>query len=141
MGLGVRVASELRVKGGNGRILNSDRQKNEQEVRGQQADWCEYSGMIAGKHVGILLMPDPKNFRRSWYHARNYGFVAANPFGRNALTGGPKSKVVVKPGEKFRLRFGILVYAAKTKDRVDLKAVYQDFLQTIDQQSKKQSVQ
>lgn len=136
MGLGVRVASELRVKGGNGRILNSDGLKNEQAVRGLQADWCDYSGIIDGQHAGMVLMPDPQNFRRSWYHARNYGFVAVNPFGRNALTGGPKSKVVVKPGEKFRLGFGILVYAANAKHRVDLKAAYQDFLRQIDRRLK-----
>jgi hypothetical protein len=121
----------LRVTGGNGRILNSDGQKNEQQVRGKQADWCDYSGMIAGQHVGMVLMPHPQNFRRSWYHARNYGFVTANPFGRHALAGGPKSKIVVKTGEKFRLRFGVLVYAAEAKNRIDLNAAYQDFLQTV----------
>ena len=136
MGLGVRVASELRVTGGNGIILNSDGLKNEQQVRGKQADWCDYSGTINGEHVGMVLLPDPQNFRRSWYHARNYGFVTANPFGRNALTGGPKSKVIVKPEESFRLQFGILVYTANGKNRVDLKAAYQNFMQQIDRLSK-----
>lgn len=125
MGLGVRVASQLRVKGGNGRILNSDGQRNEKNVWGKPAAWCDYSGTINGKHVGLTLMPGPENFRKSWYHARDYGALVANPFGRKALTGGAKSAVVVQAGETLRLRFGVLVRGG---DGVDLDAAYQELL-------------
>jgi hypothetical protein len=74
-------------------------------------------------------MPHPENFRRSWYHARDYGFIAANPFGRNALTGGPKSSVTVNPGEKFRLRFGVLVHSSPAEQPIDLKGAYADYLE------------
>ncbi|MEX2285449.1 MAG: PmoA family protein [Planctomycetaceae bacterium] len=128
-GLGFRVASPLRVKGGNGRMLASDGKQNEKEVRGSTADWVDYSGEIDGQRVGLTLMPDPRNFRRSWYHARDYGFIAANPFGRNALTGGPKSSVTVKPGEKFRLRFGVLIHSSPADQPINLKAAYADYLE------------
>lgn len=111
LGLGVRVRRGIRVKGGNGRILNADGLKNEKQVWGRATDWCDYSGMVDGQAVGITLMPDPKNFRRSWYHVRDYGLMLANPFGRHALTGGEKSAVTIKPGENFRLRFGVYVHA------------------------------
>ena len=58
--------------------------------RGKPADWCDYSGTIAGQRAGVTLMPDPRNFRRSWFHARDYGLLVANPFGRKALTGGDR---------------------------------------------------
>ncbi len=127
-GLGIRVASPLRVRGGNGRILNSDGLKNERQVWGKQADWCDYSGTIGDYRVGIMLMPHIDNFRRSWFHARDYGFVAANPFGRNALSGGKKSKVTVSPSETFRLRFAVLVYSQPKESELNLQAVYKDFL-------------
>lgn len=123
MGLGVRVATPITVKNG-GRILNSAGAKNEKEAWGKQADWCDYGGTIDGKEVGVALMPDPANFRRSWFHARDYGLLVANPFGQNAFARGEKSKVVVKKGETFRLRFGVLVHAGK----VDVGAAYAEWL-------------
>lgn len=122
MGLGLRLATPLAVKNG-GRIANGDGQKDEKGVWGKQADWCDYAGTIDGKSAGVTLMPDPKNFARSWFHARDYGLLVANPFGRSAFTRGEKSRVVVKPGETFRLRFGVLVHSGK----VDLAAAYKEW--------------
>jgi hypothetical protein len=121
MGLGIRVATDLTVTHG-GVITSSDGRKNEKEVWGRQADWCDYSG----RGVGIMLMPDPGNFRRSWFHARDYGLLVANPFGRQAFTKGEPSRVVVKRGETLSLRFGVLVHDSN----LDRHAAYQNFLQT-----------
>jgi hypothetical protein len=126
MGLGVRVATPLAVKHG-GRIVNSDRQRNESQVWGKPADWCDYSGAIGGRMAGLLLMPDPKNFRRSWFHARDYGVLVANPFGQNAFTKGAKSQVVVRPGESLRLRFGILAH----EGTIDPAAAYADWVRAL----------
>jgi hypothetical protein len=125
MGLGVRVATALAVKHG-GRIVNSDGRQNEKDVWGQPADWCDYGGVVDGQRVGVTLMPDPKNFRRSWFHARDYGVQVANPFGRRAFTQGERSEVVVKKGETFRLRFGVLVRGGT--EEPDLAAAYKDFV-------------
>jgi len=129
LGLGFRVRSELRVKGGRGRIQNSGGGVNEEQVWGRQADWCDYGGVVDGQRVGLLLMPSPRNFLRSWFHARDYGFTAANPFGRNAFTRGAKSRVVVKAGETFRLGYGVLVYAHPANDKLDLEQAYRDYVE------------
>lgn len=110
MGFGVRVATPITVKNG-GRILNSEGAVNEAGVWGKQADWADYSGTIDGRHVGITLMAHPDNFRKSWFHARDYGLLVANPFGQNAFTKGEKSQVVVKPGETLRLRFAAYLHS------------------------------
>lgn len=126
MGLGVRMATPLTVKNG-GEMRNSNGSKNEKQIWGKQADWCDYRGTIEGQPVGITLMTDRKNFRRSWFHARDYGLLVANPFGQNAFTKGEKSKVVVRKGQKLRLRFAILVYSGQ----VDVGAVYKEWLQAL----------
>jgi hypothetical protein len=133
MGLGVRMATPLAVVNG-GRIKNSDGLKNEADVWGQQAHWGQYWGVLDGREAGAFLMPDPRNFRRSWFHARDYGLLVANPFGRNAFTKGNKSRVVVKKGEPFRLRFGVLFYDAPPDKSPEGPAVYQDFLTQIERQ-------
>lgn len=134
-GLGIRVATPITEKNG-GRILNSDGLLNEKGVWGKQADWCDYSGSIDGRHAGMTLMPDPDNFRRSWYHARKYGFVAANPFGRKAMKAGRESKVVVKEGETFRLGYGLLVHSSPLDKKVDLDAAYRDYVNCVEKREK-----
>jgi hypothetical protein len=123
MGLGIRVATPLAVKNG-GTLQNSNAQSGEKQVWGRQADWCDYGGTIDGQPVGVTLIPDPANFRRSWFHARDYGFVAANPFGRQAFTKGEKSQVVIRAGESLRLRFAVRVRAAAG----DLPSAYNEAL-------------
>ncbi len=112
MGLGVRVATPITVKNG-GMLLDSIGRKNEKQVWGQQADWCDYSGVVDGQPVGVMLVPDPLNFRRSWFHARDYGVLVANPFGQRAFTRGEASRVVVPVGETLRLRFAIVAHSGE----------------------------
>lgn len=112
MGLGVRVATPLAVANG-GRIVNSAGQRNEAECWGKTALWADYGGTIDGKRAGIVLMPHPENFRPSWFHARDYGFIAANPFGQKAFTAGEPSRIEVKPGDTFRVQYGVCVYTGE----------------------------
>lgn len=110
MGFGVRVATPLAVKNG-GTLTSSEGRSGEKEVWGRTAKWCDASGTIDGHNVGLLVVPDPMNFRKSWFHARDYGLIVANPFGQQAFTRSPDpSRVVVPPGEKFRLRFAVVVH-------------------------------
>ena len=129
MGLGVRLATPIAVVSGQGgRILDSAARKNGGAVWGKIAKWCDYAGPVDGKFAGITLMPHPDNFRPCWWHARDYGFVAANPFGRAAFKAGRPSKVVVSPDAPLRLRFGIFVHVSAGENDIDLAAAYQDFL-------------
>ena len=127
MGLGFRVATPLAVKNG-GRIVDSEGRINEPQVWGKPADWCDYAGSNDGRQVGLLLMPDPSNFRRSWFHARDYGVLVANPFGQNAFTRGAKSTVVVRAAEELRLRFGVFVHEGP----MDPTAVYAKWVEQLD---------
>lgn len=132
LGFGVRLATPIAVRSGKGgHILDSEGRRNEKGVWGKQADWCDYSGMIGGRPTGIMIMSDPKNVRRSWWHARDYGFLAGNPYGVNAFTKGPKSRIVVKKGEAHRLRYGVLIHGGPAGAKLDLKAAYADYLTLI----------
>ncbi len=129
MGLGVRMATPLAVVKG-GTITDSQGRKNETQIWGRTADWCRYGGELKGRHVGVVLMPHPHNFRRSWFHARDYGLLAANPFGRNAFTKGEKSRVTVKQGDRFVLRFRVLVYDVPQGQSPDVAAVYREYVES-----------
>jgi hypothetical protein len=130
MGLGVRMASGLSVAGKpGGRILNNNGHKNEKEVWGKQAAWCDYGGALDGRFAGITVMPHPDNFRASWFHARDYGLLVANPFGQRAFGAGQASRIVVKPGENFRLRFGLLMYCVAEESDLDREAAYREYVE------------
>src|SRR2546426_10468941 len=77
MGLGVRVATPFIVKQG-GSILNSAGGQNEKGTWGKTAEWIDYFGNVGTKTIGLMLVPDPANFRSSWFHSRDYGLVVAN---------------------------------------------------------------
>ena len=130
MGLGIRVATPLTVVKG-GTIRDSEGRENGKEIWGKQADWCEYTGAMNGKRVGIVLMTGVKNFRRSWFHARDYGLLLANPFGRNAFTKGEKSRVEVKTGGKLRLRYGVFLYDSVSDKPPNIGEVYRDFIKQL----------
>lgn len=129
MGLGIRMATDLSVKNG-GRLRNSAGQEGERRVWGEPAEWCDSSGEVDGRRIGVLLMSDPRNFRPSWFHARDYGLLVANPFGRAAFGKGEPSRVRVVRGERFRLGFGVLLHEAPAGQSIPLEDAYQDYLVT-----------
>jgi hypothetical protein len=133
MGLGIRLATPLRseqqprgtIPAGTGTIRDAAGRKNGAEVWGNSSEWCDFSGTIDGKPVGVTLMCHPDNFRPSWFHARDYGLLVANPFGQKAFHKGEESNIKVKPGETLQLRYGILLHSDKEPD---LAAAYQDYV-------------
>ena len=104
------------------------------EIWSKQADWIDYSGTLEDSWIGLSIMPDPGNFRSSWYHARDYGLIVANAFGREAMQAGPKSEVVVNQGEELRLRYGVLIHSSDSRTNIDLNEAYQRFLVALGRQ-------
>jgi len=137
MGLGFRVATPLRVgasgqgnlPAGSGTILDSEGRKNEKQIWGNSAKWCDYSGTMAGQLVGMTIFTHPDNLRPSWFHARDYGLLEANQFGRKAFGKGEASKVVVRASEKLRLRYGVFIHSGPPDSHPELAAAYHDYLQ------------
>ncbi len=118
MGFGARVATAITEKNG-GVITSSAGLKSAKNTWGQPAEWCDYSGMVDGQPIGITLLSDPKNFRPSWWHNRDYGVFVANPFGRAAMKQGGQSALTVKRGEEFQVFFGALIHSGDGYDAAD----------------------
>jgi hypothetical protein len=83
--MALRLAETMRLKGavGHGRIVNSAGVRDG-ETWGKRADWCDYYGPVDGKTVGVAIFDHPQNPRHpTWWHVRDYGLFAANPFGQH----------------------------------------------------------
>lgn len=114
-GLALRIASPFRVQGGNGRIINNRGEVNGTGTWGKTFKWINYSGNLKGKQVGIFVVPHPENPSQSWSHSRDYGVLVSNPFPKQ-----PKERrepfvtTPVKKGDRFRLRYSILIHESDT---------------------------
>ena len=73
----------LNKKPGQGHIVNSEGVKDN-ETWGKNGAWCDYYGPVNGKMSGVAIFDHPSNPRHpTWWHVRDYGLFAANPFGQH----------------------------------------------------------
>ncbi len=126
MGLGARVATAITEKNG-GLITSSNGEKSAKTTWGRAYSWCDYSGKIDDREVGLTIFTGAKNFRPSWWHNRDYGVFVANPFGRKAMGHGDVSQLEVKKGKHLDLRFGVLLHAQPAGEPLDIEAANQQF--------------
>ena len=117
--LGVRVADTMDVEDG-GTILNANGQRNEEEAMRQSANWTDYSGVVAGKTVGVTLMNHPSN-PPSAFFTRNYGTFLTN----FTLL----DKYELSRGERLTQRFRILVHEGDATE-ADVENYYNQFVET-----------
>lgn len=125
MGLGVRVATPITEQNG-GLITNGNGTTTAKATWGKAAAWCDYSGLIDGKRVGVLIIPDAANATPSWWHNRDYGVFVSNPFGRSAMKQGEVSRIEVKPGETYRIKHQIILHSEPVSAAVDFETLVRE---------------
>ena len=126
--MAIRVAETMRVtkptpKGqmpvpGDGRIITSEGALN-QDAWGKRAAWCDYSGPVDGKILGIAIFDHPSNPKHpTWWMVRDYGLFAANPFGQHEFekTSDPRSgDIVVSAGGSVTFRYRFYLHEGNEK--------------------------
>ena len=109
--LSLRVASSMDVPRG-GRLENAIGGVGEGEVWGKRAHWCDYSGPVNNRIVGVTYFDHNKNFRHpTYWHARNYGLMTANPFGLSYFEGkGYNGDYTLPDDESLKFRYRIYIH-------------------------------
>jgi hypothetical protein len=94
------------------KILDADGRTKMANVWGKRSNWVDYSGQLDGEQMGVAIFDHPGNPRHpTYWHARDYGLFALNPFGRNAFD--PKqeeSDWKVPAGQKLEFRWRVLIH-------------------------------
>ncbi len=116
---GVRVPTIMDVvnKRG-GEIVNSDGLTDGQ-AWGKAAAWVDYHGPIEGQLVGIAILNHPSSFRfPTYWHVRDYGLFAANPFGLHDFKGTeePEGAFRLAAGESITLRYRVIFHRGNQDD-------------------------
>ncbi len=108
---------------GNARTDAGDKGK---AVWGKNAKWMNYFGPINGVDVGLVIFDHPKNFRHpTTWHAREYGLIAANPFGLHYFKGLEKGAGAhtIKKGDQLTFKYRMLFYAG-TRSATEIESAF-----------------
>ncbi|QJE97107.1 PmoA family protein [Luteolibacter luteus] len=112
----IRVDRTLRQKGeqAKGHITDSEGRKDG-EVWGKKSDWVAFDGPDEKGEPAVIAMFDhPSNLRHpTWWHARDYGLLAANPFGIHDFESKKDTHTgdhVLKKGETLVFRYGVVLH-------------------------------
>jgi len=126
--MGIRMTPEFRLRGkvARGSCLNSDGVVGK-AIWGKRASWVSYWAMFDNKDFAISIFDHPSNPRHpTWWHARDYGLVAANPFGQHDFEGKPEGigKMELKLGESVTFFYRFLFHLGDpTKSEVSKKYI------------------
>jgi hypothetical protein len=126
--LAMRVASSLEGQRG-GLIQNANGARREAETWGKRAPWVDYSGTVGAEGVGIAIMDHPTSFRHpTWWHVRDYGLFAGNPFGLSAFTNDPRQRgdYLLEPGQSITFRYRVCLHQGDAESG-RVAARYQDY--------------
>ncbi len=125
----IRVVPSMEVRRG-GKMQNSRGAINEKEMLGVEAEWCDYSGPVEGKTVGIAIFESPQSFRHpTRWHARDDGLLTTNPFGVGTFTGdlNKRGDYILKQGESIDFYYRFYIHKGDaTEGKVAEK--YRDFV-------------
>lgn len=112
--MAIRVPATMSVKGkgAQGHIINSAGVRD-QEAWGKRADWVDYYGPVNGRVVGIAIFDHPQNTPHpTWWHVRDYGLFAANPFGLHDFEKKPAGTgaMTIAAGKSVTFRYRFLFH-------------------------------
>jgi hypothetical protein len=102
---------------GEGRIVLATGVRDH-DAWGKRAAWCDYFGTHDGRVYGIALFEHPSNFRHpTWWMARDYGLLAANPFGQHEFEKTENRQAgdhIVPAGGTLTLRYRVYFHHGDT---------------------------
>jgi hypothetical protein len=107
----IRLADSLAEKK-TGHMVNADGKSGMKDVWGHQSNWVDYSGEVEGEKVGVAIFDHPGNPRHpTYWHARDYGLFALDPFGRKAFDpSAEESHWVLEQGKSLRFRWRVVIH-------------------------------
>jgi hypothetical protein len=94
------------------RIVDADGRVGMVNVWGKRSNWVDYTTDLDGERLGVAIFDHPQNPRHpTYWHARDYGLFALNPFGRNAFDDkAEESNWKLPKGDKLTFRWRVVVH-------------------------------
>jgi hypothetical protein len=123
---GLRLNDTLKENGGSGRYVNAEGLETAANVWGKTSAWVAIRGQVkdkdTAKPVTVAIFAHPAGYNSPpYWHARDYGLFAANPFARKGYDPTAPERITRLPlGDSLRLGFRLAVYGDQVaKTRLD----------------------
>jgi len=107
----IRVAKALDSPPGH--MVNANGASGEKGIWGKRAEWVDYYGHVGNEDVGIAVFDHPRNLRApTYWHARAYGLLAANPFGVKQFTRDrhQDGRLTIPAGDALVFRYRVIIH-------------------------------
>ena len=123
----IRLADAFTEKKGM-KMTDADGRVKMANIWGKRSNWVDYSTDVDGEQIGVAMFDHPSNPRHpTYWHARDYGLFALNPFGQKAFD--PKqeeSALKLATGQKMTYKWRVVIHQgdAETGRVADL---YKDY--------------
>ncbi|MBL8828321.1 MAG: PmoA family protein [Planctomycetaceae bacterium] len=112
---GIRVPTSMDVTSKQGGKITNSEGLTDEAAWGKAAKWCDYSGPVAGKTVGIAVLNHPSSFRYpTTWHVRTYGLFCANPFGWHDFKMDKDGSYTLKSGDTLKFRYRVILHSGDT---------------------------
>jgi hypothetical protein len=81
-------------------------------IWGKRSNWVDYTAELDGEKLGVAIFDSPKNPRHpTYWHARDYGLFALNPFGQKSFDSTqPESKWQLPKGQKITFHWRVVIH-------------------------------
>ncbi len=131
--MAIRLAETMRLaqpkgKQGQGHIVNSEGIRDG-ETWGKRAAWCDYYGPVSDKLVGVAMFDHPKNPQYpTWWHVRDYGLFAANPYGVHDFEKKPAGtgNFIIPAGKSVTYRYRFVFHEGDEK-QADIAELFKKY--------------
>jgi hypothetical protein len=109
----IRLAEPFTGRKG-GKMVNAEGKSGMAEVWGKRSNWVDYTATLDGEPLGVAIFDNPSNPRHpTYWHARDYGLFALNPFGRKAFDEAQEESAWKLPaGQKLEFRWRVVIHPA-----------------------------
>lgn len=115
-----------------GKLVNAQGGEHEANVWGKRSEWVDYSGVIDGEKVGVVMMDHPSNPRHpTYWHSRAYGLHSINPFGVSDFLN-DKTKdgsMTIEPRGHVRFRYRVIVHPGDAQS-ANIAGLYRKYAAT-----------
>jgi hypothetical protein len=96
---------------------------------GKRSEWVDCSGLVGERRYGYAIFDTPGNFRfPTYWHARTYGLVTANPFGIREFdrASGQKGDHTLPEGQELTFRYRVCFHVGDAQE-AQVAARYADY--------------
>jgi hypothetical protein len=123
----IRLADSFTAKKG-GKMVDADGRATMANIWGKRSNWVDYAAEVDGESLGVAIFDSPQNPRHpTYWHARDYGLFALNPFGQKAFDEDKEESHWKLPkGQKLVFRWRVVIHPgdAETGHVADLYNQY-----------------